>query len=138
MKIRKVLGGIFSALLCVISGVWLYGAITIGSINAFTLIAVLLIALLLFLTDNTLKFLTIPRNFATRLVMGTLLVVLGFYVSQYIATGITFSATVLGSIDAGILVVRSIELSETLSLVVGCAIIALLYDIFNELVSYGK
>lgn len=135
MKFRKLLGGVFSALLCVITGIWIYGGITVSPLNLFTLLAILLIAILLFLTDNTLKFLTIPRNFLTRLVMGTLLVALGFYASQYIATGVGATATTIGSIDAGFLVIRSIELSDTLSLIFGCLIISALYDVLNELIS---
>ncbi|HOU75628.1 MAG TPA: hypothetical protein PK957_00715 [Candidatus Dojkabacteria bacterium] len=70
--------------------------------------------------------------------MGTVLVVLGFYASQYIASGIGVTSTTIGSIDTGFVIIKAIELSDTLSLIVGSFIISLFYDIHGELVTYGK
>lgn len=70
--------------------------------------------------------------------MGTILIVLGFYASQYIASGIGVTATTIGSIDTGFVIIKAIELSNTLSLIVGGIIISLLYCIHGELVTYGK
>lgn len=133
MDIKKSLANVFAAYLCVTSGAFLYRGLSFPTFYLYYLIVTLLISVLLSLTDNVLKFLTIPKKFVSRLFVGLLLSALGVYISGFIASSVGIISTTLPAFDFGFMVTRSIDLGELGSLLLGCGIISLLYSIFHAL-----
>jgi hypothetical protein len=133
MNFKKLLLGIFVAFLLVNTAIQIYPAVQLPTNTLYFFVVAGIVSLLVYLTDNTLKFLTLKPNFLMRLLFSTLLAYLGFMVSRYLSNNLIIEAIDIPSIDLSLVITKPFKVTQNLSLLIECAIIGLLNSIYYEL-----
>ncbi|MBN1373814.1 hypothetical protein JW962_00565 [Candidatus Dojkabacteria bacterium] len=130
MDLKKFLKQFIVAFLCVNTAIALSSAARFPADLVYYLLVISVISIIITFTGNLIKFFTIPENSGTRLVAGTLLVIIGVLISGYIANNVGFSVSTFESLDLGLFVLKKFTISETAAMIIFSVLTAALVEIF--------